>query len=275
MVVHTAVVLVLASAGRGANLRPAVRAGGRAAVCMSAGQWLIPNARLDSPVARVLERPEWPEAWPYSARELTPFDRLPDWTFYLLPRFVHHVDDPARRALQRAYTALFATRPSTASCLDLCSSWTSHYPEDLDPARRVVVVGLNPLELRANPSQTEWLVQDLNANPTLPFADAEFDFVTLALSVDYMTKPLELVREVNRVLRPGGVAAFAFSNRCFPTKVVNLWTTSYPSDNEHVWVVGSYFHFAGRFEPPVCADVGPGRGSDPMYVVLAAKAAVA
>mgnify|MGYP001144347911 CR=1 FL=1 len=39
-----------------------------------------------------------------------------------------------------------------------------------------------------------------------------------AVSVDYLTKPLEVFREVNRVLKPGGLAIMSFSNRCFPTK---------------------------------------------------------
>ena len=39
-----------------------------------------------------------------------------------------------------------------------CSSWTSHYPEGWKGAR-VVALGLNPLELLANPSKTEWKVQ--------------------------------------------------------------------------------------------------------------------
>ena len=42
-------------------------------------------------------------------------------------------------------------------------------------ARRCVAVGLNPLELAANPSKTEWRVQDLNKKPKLPCADATLD----------------------------------------------------------------------------------------------------
>ena len=45
-----------------------------------------------------------------------------------------------------------------------------------------------------------------------------FDVITNSLSVDYMTSPLELFDEMHRVLKPGGVACMAFTNRCFPTK---------------------------------------------------------
>eukprot|EP00965_Chrysotila_dentata_P235303 6200670-Pleurochrysis_carterae.AAC.1 len=46
----------------------------------------IMNARPDSRASRVLDSPNWPKSWPYSERDLQPMDRLPDWTFYLLPR---------------------------------------------------------------------------------------------------------------------------------------------------------------------------------------------
>ena len=35
-------------------------------------------------------------------------------------------------------------------------------------------------------------MQDLNAQPTLPYADGEFDLITNSLSVDYLTRPLEV-----------------------------------------------------------------------------------
>ena len=45
---------------------------------------------------------------------------------------------------------------------------------------------------------------DLNVKPTLPFADASFDYVTCVVSFDYLTQPLAVMKEVQRVLRPGG-----------------------------------------------------------------------
>ena len=44
---------------------------------------------------------------------------------------------------------------------------------------------------------------DLNETPKLPYEDDSFDFVTNAVSVDYLTKPLEVMQEVRRVLKPG------------------------------------------------------------------------
>ncbi len=56
------------------------------------------------------------------------------------------------------------------------------------------------------------------ADATLPYEDNSFDVVTNAVSVDYLTRPLEVFREMHRVLKPGGQAIMSFSNRCFPTK---------------------------------------------------------
>jgi ubiquinone/menaquinone biosynthesis C-methylase UbiE len=41
-------------------------------------------------------------------------------------------------------------------------------------------------------------------DPRFPFADSSFDVVTCVVSVDYLTKPLEVFKEISRVLRPGG-----------------------------------------------------------------------
>ena len=39
-----------------------------------------------------------------------------------------------------------------------------------------------------------------------------------AVSVDYLTRPIEVFKEMHRCLKPGGMAVMSFSNRCFPTK---------------------------------------------------------
>jgi hypothetical protein len=45
-------------------------------------------------------------------------------------------------------------------------------------------------------------------------------------------------------------------------------------DLDHIWIVGSYFHYAGGFEAPAAVDISPNKGrSDPMYVVYARKLA--
>mgnify|MGYP003306332336 CR=1 FL=1 len=91
---------------------------------------------------------------------------------------------------------------------------------------RVVGVGMNADELAQNARLSEWVTRDLNDEPELPFADGSFDAVLNVVSVDYLTRPLEVFREARRVLRPGGRAIMAFSNRCFASKAIAKWLSS-------------------------------------------------
>lgn len=222
----------------------------------------VPHAK-ESPATRL---PDFPAAWPYD--RLIPQDASNDQLFYLLPKFVQHAGDECRAALTEYYRCAL---PSNGAVLDLCSSWTSHFPDVT--LKRCAILGLNPLELLANPSKTEWTVRNLNRDPTLPYGDAEFDVVTNALSVDYLTKPLEVFQEISRVLKPGGLAAMAFTNRCFPTKVVPIWLDPF-TEASHAAIVANYFHFAGNFVDIAVADVSPPGWTgmrDPMIVVSARR----
>lgn len=156
--------------------------------------------------------------------------------------------------------------------MDLCSSFTSHYPKGYK-AGRSVALGLNPLELLFNPTKTEFKVQDLNVNPTLPFNDSSFDVITNALSVDYLTSPLEVFVEMHRVLKPGGLSLMAFTNRCFPTKVVPIWTQPFTNEN-HALIVAEYYHYSAEWEGVEILDISPDGWEgerDPMIVVVGRK----
>ncbi len=191
-------------------------------------------------------------------------DERHDDEFYVLPRLVVHIDESAIRTL----TALLAkVLPPGGVYLDLMSSWRSHLPAELKPSR-VVGLGMNAAEMADNPQLDAYIVHNLNQNPTLPLPDAEFDAVICTVSVQYMTRPVEVFRQVNRVLKPGGIFVLSFSNRCFSTKAVAAWLTT--TDEQHVQLVGSYFNAAGNWtEPQAKANVP--KTSDPLYVVWAHK----
>jgi hypothetical protein len=232
----------------------------------------IPHARVSS-ASRAIERPayQYPPAWPYSSSDLIPEDTFDDQLFYVLPKFGHHAGDECRSSLTKYYEAILPVGPA-GSVLDLCSSWTSHYPASWT-AGRCVAIGLNPLELIANPSKTEWRCQNLNTNTNLPYGNEEFDLVTNSLSVDYMTQPRELFREIHRVLKPGGICAIAFTNRCFPSKIVPIWARPF-TDVHHVRIVANYFHFSAEWKSVDVIDVSPAGWvgeRDPMYIVQGRK----
>ncbi|MCE7984792.1 MAG: class I SAM-dependent methyltransferase [Caldilinea sp. CFX5] len=192
------------------------------------------------------------------------YDDSADELFYSIPRRVVHIDDGAMRAL----TALLAkVLPAEGVYLDLMSSWRSHLPDELKPTR-VVGLGMNAAEMADNPQLDAYVVHNLNTNPVLPFTEAEFDAAICTVSVQYMTRPVETFRDVNRVLKPGGVFVVSFSNRCFPTKAIAVWAST--SDKQHTELVEYYFDAAGNWTTPQTAAHTP-RGSDPLYAVWAGK----
>ena len=206
----------------------------------------------------------YPEAWPFTPDYLARQDEESDAVFYDEPRFVTHIDDGAIGALRDYYAQEISPK---SDVLDICSSWISHLPDGLELGR-VAGLGMNMAELDRNERLTERVARDLNADPALPYDDASFDVVTNAVSVDYLTQPLEVFREVHRVLRPGGKALFSFSNRCFPTKAVSMWLKT--DDSGHIWIVGAYYKYSAAWSVKA-VDISPGGGGDPMYVVQGEK----
>lgn len=168
-------------------------------------------------------------------------DPSPDPVFYEPDRFVTHIDDRAIAAVGELYDEL----EIAGEVLDLMSSWVSHFT--VAPTR-LVVLGLNAAELDANRQAAARVVHDLNADPSLPFAGDSFDHAVCCVSVDYLVRPIEVFREVGRVLRPGGAFVLTFSNRCFPTKAIRGWLLS--DDATHVQIVQEYFRRAGGFGVP-------------------------
>lgn len=165
--------------------------------------------------------------------------------------------------------------PAGRRVLDLMSSWISHLPDGYS-ASRVAGLGMNAAELERNPALSDWTVHDLNADPRLPFGDAEFDAVLIAVSVQYLRRPLEVFSEIARVLDWDGICIVSFSNRCFPTKAVRIWQGL--DDAGHVQLAGAYFHYSGGFEPPQWYDRSSNPGAppgtaDPLFVVQARRKA--
>lgn len=173
-----------------------------------------------------------------------PFARLDtreDPLFYKEPRLVQHIDAAAISVVRGIYTRFL--QPGM-QVLDLMSSWVSHLPDNID-ALTVTGLGMNAQELAQNPRLTARVVHDLNTDPVLPFADASFDAVLCSMSVEYLTRPFEVFAEVARVLKPGAPFVLTFSERWFPSKVIQLWLDIYPF--ERMAVVLDYFRASGLY----------------------------
>lgn len=197
-------------------------------------------------------------------------DEGDDADFYALPRLVTHIDDAAIAAATQFYRELL---PAGGHILDLMSSWVSHLPEDV-PYASVTGLGMNALELDANPRLTRRTVQDLNADPRLPYANAEFDAAIVTVSVQYLVRPVEVFGEVGRVLQRGAPFAVLYSNRCFPTKAVAIWQAL--DLRQRADLVALYFRLTGRFGAARAYDLSPAPGaSDPLIAVVAEALGVA
>ena len=102
--------------------------------------------------------------------------------FYRNPRFVAHIDEHTRAAVTPLYRGLF---PDDGAVLVLMSNWISHLPSR--PGHATAGSrgwASTPKNLRGNPGLTEHVVHDLNADPSLPYCDREFDACGLCVSID-------------------------------------------------------------------------------------------
>jgi len=199
-------------------------------------------------------------------------DPTNDSLFYDQPRFVTHVDEGFIGQLRELYRQKL---PAQGRIFDMMSSWVSHLPEEMEFAH-VEGHGLNAAELAKNPRLNHYFVQNLNQNQKLPLADADFDAVINCVSVQYLQQPEAIFAEVHRILKPGGVAIFSFSNRMFYQKAIAAWRDG--SEGDRVDLVKDYFQSVPGFSTPEIiakkslGGLLPWFGSgDPFYVVLAQK----
>ena len=105
------------------------------------------------------------------------------------------------------------------------SSWISHLPPEVE-YRRVIGLGMNEVELRRNERLDSYVVQNLNTDPRLPFGSGEFDGAGICVSIDYLTRPVEVLREVGRVLKVGAPVSSRSPTAAFPRRRSRSGTAS-------------------------------------------------
>lgn len=191
-------------------------------------------------------------------------DESDDRLFYARDRFVQHLDRVALETVEALLGDVIA--PENPVILDLMAGWDSHLPAKIRTGK-IVGLGLNENELNRNAALSEKVIHDLNRDPHLPFPDNTFDAVVNTVSVDYMTQPVEVFREIGRVLKPGGRFIVIFSNRMFPQKATKIWVES--SEEERIQLVENFFKYAGGFEEPeLFVSKGKRRPADDRYAHL-------
>jgi len=174
----------------------------------------------------VLTNPLWPSRWPYGFEDFRPLDYTRDdvlntaaqYEFSqsllmtdhvtLIPGIVrfpirrHFIQPKDKFALSEHLSQhLF----DGAKVLELFSCYESILPPriQLGPT---VGVGWYGDEMKCNPDLDDYIVQDITVDPFLPIADEYFDFVIVPANFQLFQRPLDMFREINRVLKPGGTA---------------------------------------------------------------------
>ena len=141
---------------------------------------------------------------------------------------------------------------------------------------------MNAEELARNKRLDHYFVQNLNENPKLPLESNSFDAVLNTVSVQYLQQPELVFAEVQRILKPGGIAICSFSNRMFYQKAIAAWRDG--SEVERVELVKQYFAQTPGFgDPEVQSKAGGASaifqmfglpGGDPFYAVIATASSV-
>jgi hypothetical protein len=209
----------------------------------------------------------------YSGEPFARLDTRSDTAFYTMTRLLPHIDRTASEQLASIYQRFL--QPGMR-VLDLMSSWQSHLPQAVTDLT-VTGLGMNKEELQRNSQLNDHVIHDLNEQPQLPLAADQFDVAICSVSVEYLIKPIEVFKEVARVLKPGAPFVVSFSERWFPPKVIAVWQEMHPF--ERMGLVLDYFQRSECFTKlgteslrglPRPADdkyAAELAESDPLYVV--------
>ena len=258
----------------------------------------------------IIVRPYTPRhsSFPYGPKDFERPDEAPDDVFYTSPRFVTHIDDNAILSLGDYYSR---NLPPSGRVLDFCSSWISHFPKELsdraiasnrsvpiplssseensglgshdEKMLEVIGLGMNAKELSANPILQRFILQDLNTKPQIPSSMSPLDASTCVVSIEYLTKPVEVLTSVLERTKAGGKIHLVVSNRMFAQKAIRRWLTI--GEEEKLQMVGDFLWWAGWRDVEMCtltdwkAESGVLSGitggfrkrTDPLWVVRGTK----
>lgn len=107
----------------------------------------------------------------------------------------------------------------------------------------VDIVATGVAEARAKGFHAQ--VVDLNGDP-LPFADGQFDAVTILAVLEHVFDPYAMIHEIHRVLKPGGALAIAVPNVAAFTNRLRILTGRIPVTSPDPGWDGGHLHYFTR-----------------------------
>jgi Methyltransferase domain len=227
-------------------------------------------------VEDVLTNPTWPAKWPYSFEDFRPCDYTRDEPVDTLAQYQYsqslidasqvmlipgvlrfpirrHFILPKDKIAQIDHLSQYLFDGATV--LELFSTYESVLPKrfKLGPT---VGVGWSSREMVTNPRLDDFIEQDLTVDPFLPLADNYFDFVVVPAMFQLFQRPLDMFREINRVLKPGGTAIIGVKLAMWSFLTMKQ-CRYYVETNylEDMMACGSFFHYAGGFSKPKAFDL--------------------
>ncbi|MBM3248940.1 MAG: methyltransferase domain-containing protein, partial [Candidatus Omnitrophica bacterium] len=147
--------------------------------------------------------------------------------------------------------------PRRGSILDVMSGEVTLV--DIYPSFGLSVHGIGAVEesLRRNGMLDSFQVQDLNDNPQIVHGNL-FDAAIISLGINYSKRPLELLRSIHRLLKPGGrVIIVCSTDRHDGSRLVKIWR--HPERfgfANRVDLIRDYLEMAGGFEIEVIMPEG-------------------
>lgn len=216
-------------------------------------------------VEDVCEIDTWPQSWPYGPEDFRPMDYQRDEVINTLPQYQysqslieadqvtlipgllrvpikrHFILPKDKVALAEHMSPYFKDGDKV---LELFSTYDSILPGKVQLGPTVGVGWWNK-EMRANAALDDYIEQDISVDPYLPLADNYFDFVIMPANFQLLQRPKETFEEINRVLKPGGIA--------FVGVKLAMWSflgwkqcRYYAETNylEDVLALCSFFHYA-------------------------------
>ncbi len=249
-------------------------------------------------VEDVLLDPIWPKKWPYGTEDFRPFDYTRDEIIPTMMQYQYsqsliasdHIivvpgllRVPIKRhfilpkdmvALNDHYSQYFF---DGANVLELFSVYESILPRKYrNKLGATVGIGWYDNEMKCNEALDDYIEQDISVDPYLPLQSNYFDFVVMPANFQLLQRPKELFQEINRVLKPGGMAIigvklalwsflgvkqgryFAETNYLEDVLTLGLYHPLTHSPDHlltHSFYQGSFFHYAGGFTKPEAYDL--------------------
>jgi len=228
-------------------------------------------------VEEVLKNPIWPAKWPYGFEDFRPWDYtknipfntmmdyaygnslyqkdqvslFPDLRFLKFPIRRNWIRPKEQFALAEHMSQYFF---DGCSVLEIGSTYESFLPTvEYGP---VVGIGWHPEELAANIALDDYILQDFTVDPYFPLSDNFFDFVVMPANFQLIQRPKIFFQEVNRVLKPGGMAMIGVKEE-FHDFLIWKQGRYYAETNvlEDILALGSFFHYAKGFSKPESYDL--------------------